>query len=219
MKIKGIIFDLDGTILDSTWVWRQIDIDFLGKHGFSVPDDYAEAIMAMSFREIAEYTVKRFGLSETPEAVMAEWKEMAKEVYSSKVKLRRGTKEVLRLLQKKGIPVGVATSNHAFLYEPCLRNNGVYEYFHSFTEVDEVGKGKNFPDVYIKAAEKMGCKPEECMVFEDIIPAMESARSGGFITVGVREKAWGYDSGQMRQSCDYELDEIHDAISLINEVE
>ena len=73
MKIEGVIFDLDGTLLDSTWVWSQIDTDFLKKRGFEVPKDYSTAIMAMGFEEVAKYTIKRFLLQETKEDVMAEW--------------------------------------------------------------------------------------------------------------------------------------------------
>ena len=79
MKIEGVIFDLDGTLLDSTWVWSQIDTDFLKKRGFEVPKDYSTAIMAMGFEEVAKYTIKRFLLQETKEDVMAEWDAMARE--------------------------------------------------------------------------------------------------------------------------------------------
>ena len=72
MKIKGAIFDLDGTLLDSMWVWNQVDIDFLGKRGFDVPPDYPKAIAAMSFHETAEYTIKRFDLKEKVKDVIAE---------------------------------------------------------------------------------------------------------------------------------------------------
>lgn len=219
MKIKGAIFDLDGTILDSVWVWRKVDIDFLGKYGFEVPADYSDKIMAMGFHQVAEYTIERFGLSKTAEEVMAEWNQMAMDMYATQVKLRPGTKELLQFLKEKGISAGVATSNCALLYEPCLRNNGIYEYFHSFTETEEVARGKDFPDIYIKAAEKLGCRPEECIVFEDIIPALQSARKGGFITIGVREKLWQHEDMLFVESCDYSIDEIYDAIPLINEME
>lgn len=218
MKLQGVIFDLDGTILDSTWVWSQIDIDFLGKHGFAVPEDYVDAITPMGFGDAAKYTIERFHLPSTPEEVMAEWNEMAMEAYSSKVELRPGTKEVLTWLQKEGIPAGVATSNNAALFEPCLRRNGVYEMFHSFTEISEVKRGKEFPDIYIKEAEKLGCEPVSCIVFEDILPALKSAGSGGFITVGVKEKAWRYLDEEFARSCDYQIEEIHDALALLNQL-
>ncbi|MCH5265717.1 MAG: HAD family phosphatase [Lachnospiraceae bacterium] len=214
--IKGAIFDLDGTLLDSTGVWGQIDIDFLGKHGHEVPPDYVEIITPMTFEETAIYTIERFHLSATPEEVMAEWNEMAYEAYANQVKIRAGTKEVLAWLQEQGIPAGVATSNIAPLFEPCLRRNGIYDYFHSFTETKEVERGKESPDIYIKAAEKLGCAPSECVVFEDILPAMKSAKKGGFITIGVRETTWNYEPEVLKGCCDYFIEEIHDALVLLN---
>ena len=216
MKIKGAIFDLDGTILDSCHVWKKVDADFLGKRGRNVPPDYAEAIIKMTFREAAEYTIERFELNENPEDVMAEWNQMALYQYSYEVPLRKGTKEVLAWFAEKKIPVGVATSNTSMLFEPCLKRNGVYEMFHSFTEVGEVSRGKEFPDIYIKEAEKLGCDPENCLVFEDIIPALKSAESGGFVTIGVVEPTWKYTEEELISCCYYKIDEIYDALVLLN---
>lgn len=219
MKIKGAIFDLDGTILDSTWVWRQVDEDFLGKYGFEVPDDYSDAIKAMGFEQVANYTIARFRLPLSASEVMAEWNEMAIQAYSHQVKLKPGTKELLLWLREQGIPAGVATSNTAQLFEPCLKNNGVYDLFHSFTEGNEVDRGKEFPDIYIEEAEKLGCEPSSCVVFEDIIPALRGAGSGGFLTIGVKEKAWGYEEEEFGNCCDYILCEISDAISLLKRLQ
>ncbi|MDN6802564.1 MAG: HAD hydrolase-like protein, partial [Bifidobacterium mongoliense] len=74
---KGAIFDLDGTLLDSMGVWDQVDADFLHARGFAVPDDYGAKVAAMEFRQIAEYTIHRFQLDDTPEALMAEWNSRA----------------------------------------------------------------------------------------------------------------------------------------------
>ena len=90
MKIEGVIFDLDGTLLDSTWVWSQIDTDFLKKRGFEVPKEYSTAIMAMGIEEVAKYTIKRFLLQETKEDVIAEWDAMARDAYAHDVKLKKG---------------------------------------------------------------------------------------------------------------------------------
>lgn len=218
MDIQGVIFDLDGTLLDSTWVWTQIDKDFLGKHGFEVPDDYSQAVSSMGFADVAAYTIERFGLKATKEEVMAEWNAMAHEAYARRIQVKPGTVELLQWLKAEGIPAGIATSNSASLFEPCLRNNNVYELFHSFTETGDVDRGKEFPDVYIRAAEKLGAEPGHCLVFEDIIPALRGARKGGFITVGVREPKWMYSQEEFRASCDYTVEEIHDAIALLNRI-
>lgn len=215
MEIKGVIFDLDGTLLDSTWVWKRVDEEFLGKHGFEVPEDYSDAIKAMGFEQVADYTIQRFGLALTAAEVMADWNQMAIRAYSEEVRIRPGTKELLLWLKSQGIPAGVATSNISMLFEPCLKQNGIYDLFHSFTEVNEVERAKEFPDIYIKAAEKMGCEPAACVVFEDIIPALKGARRGGFITVGVRENAWNYEDEFFSSNCDYKIDEISDAIALL----
>lgn len=214
MKIKGVIFDLDGTILDSTWVWSQIDHDFLGAHGFDVPPDYAQAIISMGFEDVAKYTITRFHLNETTEEVIAEWNRMAQEAYECKVKVKPGTRELLSCLKEKGIKAGIATSNSASLFVPCLKANHIYDLFHSYTETGDVSRGKEFPDVYIKQAEKMGCKPQECIVFEDIIPALHGARTGGFTTVGVRENKWKYTEDEFRANCDYIVTELTEALPL-----
>ena len=195
MKIKGAIFDLDGTLLDSMWVWEQVDMDFLGSRGFDVPEDYQKAIAAMGFRETAEYTIKRFGLNEQAEDVIQEWNDMAQRMYHERVTIKPYVRETLEAFREKGIGLGVATASYASLFEKCLRRNGIYEYFHAFTETKEVRRGKGFPDIYIRAAEKqIGCAPQECVVFEDIHPAILAARAGGFFTVAVydgkSEHAW-----------------------------
>ncbi len=217
MKIEGVIFDLDGTLLDSTWVWSQIDTDFLKKRGFEVPKDYSTAIMAMGFEEVAKYTIKRFLLQETKEDVMAEWDAMARDAYAHDVKLKKGAKELLLWLKKQDIKMSVATSNSASLFEPCLKNLGIYDFFHSFTETGDVKRGKEFPDVYLKAAEKMGVNPSNCFVFEDILPAVLGAKKGGFQTVLVREPKWNYAKEDFDLICDYAVDEIDEAISLLNQ--
>ncbi len=217
MKIKGAIFDLDGTLLDSTWLWHQIDIDFLGSRGFEVPPDYVEIITPMEFREVALYTIERFHLPEEPEAIMAEWNQMAKDAYTNQIQMKTGTKEVLEELKKNGVRMVVATSNISDLFIPCLKRNGIYEYFDAFTECSEVGKSKKFPDVYIEAAEKIHCKPEECVVFEDIVEALETAKGCGFTTICARDAAWQYDEDALKEAADFQIQQISDALSLLNQ--
>lgn len=215
MKIKGAIFDLDGTILDSTWVWSKVDEDFLNGHGFEVPEDYSRAVSTMGFSEVAAYTIERFSLTASVEEVLAEWNRMAKDAYANEVELKPGTRELLQYLQKREIPAGIATSNSASLFEACLRNRGILDMFHSYTETGDVKRGKNFPDVYIKEAEKLGCRPEECVVFEDIIPALLAAKKGGFITVGVMENKWEYDRAEFAGCCDYVIQKPFEAVEIV----
>ena len=106
---KGAIFDLDGTLLDSMGVWDQVDVDFLAKRGFEVPDDYMQKVAAMQFRQIAEYTIARFNLSDTPEALMEEWDHMARVMYATVVEAKPYAREYLESLKASGAKLAVAT--------------------------------------------------------------------------------------------------------------
>lgn len=212
MEIKGAIFDLDGTLLDSMWVWNQVDIDFLGKRGFDVPPDYPKAIAAMGFHETAEYTIKRFGLKEKVKDVIAEWDRMAAQMYHERVQIKPYVREVLEWMRQQGIHLGVATASYRTLFEPCLRRNGVFEYFEAVTETSEVERGKGFPDIYIKVAEKMNCLPEECLVFEDITKGIEAAGNGGFRTVAVYDPAAQAEWEENVKKADYHIVEFKELL-------
>lgn len=186
--IKGAIFDLDGTLLDSLWVWRDVDINFLGKRNITVSDEYVKAICTMGFEGAADYTIEQFGLDETPEEVIAEWFALAVEEYSDHVELKPGAKEYLSYLKNSGIKLAVATSSDPGLYEPALKNNGIYELFDEIVSVCEVERDKSYPDIYEEAARRLALQPSECMVFEDILKGIRSAKQGGFRTVAVYDE-------------------------------
>ena len=211
MERKGAIFDLDGTLLDSVWVWGGVDERFLGSRGFEVPEDYQRTIAAMSFRETAEYTIGRFRLKETAEEIIREWNGLAVRTYHEEVCIKPGVREMLETLSQKGIRLGIATASHASLYGQCLKRNGVYDYFSSFTETGEVERGKGFPDIYIKAAEKLGCSPVECVVFEDLHQGILSAKAGGFCTVGVYEEDLSYAWGDVVRDADFSIRSFEEA--------
>lgn len=202
MKIKGAIFDLDGTLLDSMWVWEKVDHDFLGSRGFEVPPDYQKAIAAMGFRETAQYTIERFQLEEREEDIIREWNDMAARTYHEAVNIKPYVRELLEKMERDGIRLGVATASYASLFETCLKRNGIYNYFQAFTETREVVRGKGFPDIYIRAAEKIGCAPEECVVFEDIHQGILAAKEGGFYTVGVYEDKSAYSWADIVRDAD-----------------
>lgn len=185
MRFDAAIFDLDGTLLDSMGVWEKIDTDFLAKRGFEVPPDYIGEICARSFREAADYTIHRFSLPETADALIAEWHQMAVYEYGHNIGLKPYAKAYLSLLRGKDIHLGIATSLPAVLYEPALANNGIFGMFDVICSTDEVARGKEFPDVFLSAAKKLRVMPERCLAFEDILPAICSAKQAGMRVYGV----------------------------------
>jgi HAD superfamily hydrolase (TIGR01509 family) len=179
-NFKGVIFDLDGTLIESGDVWTQIDIDFLGKRGFAVPENYGKAVSAMDFRQAAVYTKELFSLPETIEEIAAEWRDMAIWHYTHDIDPVKGAPEFVRKLHSKGVKLALATASSRELYEPVLKRCGMYEYFSEFVTTSQVERGKGFPDIYLLAAKLLGEKPEDCAVFEDIPEGVNAAKTGGF---------------------------------------
>ncbi len=198
LDFEAAIFDLDGTLLDSMWVWEKIDIDFLDKRGFTVPVDYVTEITSKTFRETAEYTIDLFGLDETPEQIMSEWNQMAIDMYSNYVFLKPNAREYLLFLKEQGIKLGTATSLPGMLSEPALKNNGIYHLFDAFTTTDEVSRGKQHPDIYLLAAEKLNVSPGSCIVFEDILLGIKGIIAAGMRPYGVYDEYSKHDQAEIQ---------------------
>lgn len=183
--IRGAIFDLDGTLLDSMGIWGKIDERFLAKRGIPLPKDYVEAVTPMTYPEAASYTVARFSLPESPQEIIREWIALSEQAYRCEIPLKPYGKEYLTALKQRGVRLAVATAQMPELYEPALQSNGVYGLFDAFAHLGEVKRGKGFPDVYLLASRRLGLSPCDCVVFEDIADGIRGAKAGGFHTCGV----------------------------------
>lgn len=188
MDFNAAIFDLDGTILDSMDVWEHIDIQFLKKRKLPVPENYVTEICARSFEEAAQYTIDLFGLQETVEGIIEEWNNMAVEEYSNHVGLLPHALDYLLRLKEHGIKLAVATGLPEKLYMPCLKNNSILELFDALCSTDEVQRGKEYSDVFELAARKLGVAPEHCIVFDDVLPAIKSAKAARMLAGGIYDK-------------------------------
>ena len=186
-NIKGVIFDLDGTLVDSMWIWTQIDIDYLKMKGHQMPSDLRDNIVHLSFSQTAAYFKERFNISDSIDTILTDWHNMAFNHYSKNVKLKAGVKEFLNKLKDRNIKIALATSNSVPLLEACLKNNEIYDYFDSITTTDEVSRGKDYPDVYLLAASKINVTPENCLVFEDILPAVQGAKAANMKVIAVKD--------------------------------
>ena len=202
VKMKAYIFDLDGTLLDSTDIWKNIDVEFLKKRGIEIPRDYIDTVLSMSFPEAADYTIKRFALPDSAPGLMRKWNDMAVYAYGNTVRMKPNAKEYLLALRERGAKLAVATSLPAGLYGPALRNHGIYDWFDALCSTDEVGCGKTRPDVFLLAANKLGVPPCGCVVFEDILAAVKSAKSIGMTVYGVYDKASQSDWEQIKETAD-----------------
>ena len=200
--IKGVIFDLDGTLLDSLHVWRDVDIRFFAKRSLPMPNDYLHNVKVLDLYDAAIYTKTTFSLPESPEELMREWLDMVKEEYTLHVDLKPYAKDFVKSLAEHGLKLGVATSSAEELFLPCLKRHGIAEYFSAFTETKEAARGKEFPDPYLLAAQKIGVAPENCAVFEDILVGVKSAKKGGFYTVAVADHFSAADEKALQDEAD-----------------
>lgn len=187
-NIKGAIFDLDGTLVDSMWVWNKIDIDYLKSKGHSLPQNLNSEICHLSFTQTANYFKKKFNIPDSIDTILNDWNTLAYKYYSENIKLKDGVKEFLDKLKENNIKIALATSNSIPLLEVCLKSNGIYDYFDSITTTDEVYNGKNCPDVYLLAAKKLNVNPKNCIVFEDILPAIKGAKAADMTVIAVSDK-------------------------------
>ena len=201
-NIKAAIFDLDGTLINSMSLWDQIDIDYLTSKNIPVPDDLNDEISHLSFNQVAVYFKERFKLEDSLDDIKNTWNTMAYDHYSSDITLKDGVVEFLDFLKKSNIKIGLATSNSTELLEASLKFNKIYDYFDAITITDEVSIGKHEPDVYLLAAKKLNVKPEECIVFEDILPAVKGAKKAGMKVIAVEDECSVLDKDDIIKNSD-----------------
>ena len=187
---KAAIFDLDGTLVDSMWLWDKIDTTYLNSLGIDKPSDLKKEITHLSFDKTAEYFKKRFNIPNSIESILKTWYNMSYNEYTNNIKLKPGAKEFLEYLSNKGVKIGLATSNSMILVETCLKSNNIFNLFDKITLTSEVSRDKSFPDVYLLAAEKLNVSPKDCIVFEDILPAIHGAKSAGMKVIAVNDEPY-----------------------------
>lgn len=201
MDYKAVIFDLDGTLIDSNSVWEKIDRIILNKWGIHCTDAFVHKLAALTYEEVAE-EMRKLGVVLTTDELIAECNELAIKEYRYNIFVKDGVKEYLEYLKKNGIKIALATASPKSLYEPVLRNNCVYNYFDVFCTTEDAGKSKDYPDIYLLAASEMGVSPEECIVFEDVLKGIVSAKNAGMYTIGVFDKYSNEDIITLRMTSD-----------------
>lgn len=200
---QAVIFDLDGTLVNSMWVWHDIDIEYLGRYGFAVPDDLVKVIEGMSFTETAQYFKKRFLIADSIEDIKKEWNQMAFDKYASAVPLKPGVKDFLFQLKEAGIKTGIASSNSRELIMACLKNHQIEGYFDCITTACDVAKGKPAPDIYLNVAKTLGTEPGKCLVFEDIPMGILAGKNAGMQVCAVEDEHSADQREEIRRLADF----------------
>ena len=214
---RAAIFDLDGTLIDSMEIWREVDESFFARRGKPVPRGYQESIAHLGMQECAKYTVAQYLPNESEEAIVAEWRSLSLALYQaadSEKYFKPGAAELLHRLHGAGMRLCVATASSPELFLPILRAGGVEPLFDAFMTVEEAGKNKSFPDIFLRSSERLGVPPAQCVVFEDNLVALRAANAAGMMTVGVFDDASRASHAAMRAEADCFIEDFHAAFRL-----
>ena len=184
---KGAIFDMDGTLMDSMWIWRDIDIEYLGRFGIALPEDLQAKIEGLSFAETAVYFQEHFGITDSIEKIQSDWNDMAIDFYRHRIGMKKGARELLTQMKERGMKIGIATSNSVELTEECLAANGVADLFDTVRTSRDTPRGKPFPDIYLSVADEWGIAPEDLIVFEDIPNGAIAGKRAGMEVIAVAD--------------------------------
>lgn len=203
---KAVIFDLDGTLIDSMWLWKEIDVEYLARFHIPYPEDLPDGIGGMSFSETASFFRERFGISRSVEEIMADWNEMAAYKYTHEVPLKPGVRRYLEELKRQGFATGIATSNSRELVAKVLYALEIDSYFDEIRTSCEVGKGKPAPDIYLSVAGSLCADPLECLVFEDVLEGIQAGKNAGMEVCAVQDAYSDYQMAEKRKLADYFLE-------------
>lgn len=200
---KAVIFDLDGTLVDSMWMWKSIDIEFLGVRGIVCPDDLEREIEGMSFTETAFYFKERFHLEESLDAIKGIWTDMSLDKYKNEVPLKPGAGEFLAYLASQGIHTGIATSNGREMVDAVIESLKIGKYFKIVATSCEVAAGKPAPDIYLKVAKELDVLPSQCLVFEDVPAGILAGKRAGMTVCAVDDEFSRALEDEKRELADY----------------
>ena len=200
--MKGAIFDVDGTILDSMGTWVDIDTAFFAAHNITITPEQSAQYQDMTFEESLS-RMQRDYLPDMSEAEMrCELMQMAADAYANTIPAKPGVCEFMHKLHNDGIKIAIATSGFKELCQSAFKRLGIFDIIDTYAFSSEVGCNKSNPDIYLLAAERLGLDPSECTVYEDIITGITSAGAAGFGTVAIYDKTSAHDKDRLLRHSD-----------------
>lgn len=208
--IKGVIFDVDGTLFDSMGAWHDSGYNVLKSLGIDADKRIGDIFFSMTMDEVIDYIKENFSVNESRDFLKNGIHNQVEYAYRNEIELKPGVMRILDWMKDSKIPATIATSTDRFLIEIGLAHLGIEDYFDEIYTATEVGKGKNYPDIFQLAMDKMGTKPEETWLFEDGLYSMITAKAYGMPVVGVYDKVSHDDQEAIKQVADIYLEDLRD---------
>lgn len=204
--IKGAIFDIDGTVIDSMPMWDRAGVVFLEKHGIKGDEDLGKILFPLTIDDTALYIKKHYNLAMSSDEIKREINDIMREFYRREAHFKKGMKELLKEMHDGKIIMSVATSTDRDVFMPCLKRLGIVEYFDEIYTCTEVGKSKSEPDIFYRAMAKMGTKPEHTWLFEDGLYSAKTAKKLGIKIVGVYDETSRHDWEELSNLADLTIE-------------
>ena len=208
--MKAVIFDLDGTLVDSIGVWKRVDDIVLARYGVNADDLYREEIKMLTYMQCIEYIIEKFKIEKTAAELEKEFTAEALHEYGNNIRLKKGVKEFLEKIKQNGIKTAVLTSCRREMCEAVLKNNGIENYFDAVIYCEELGVNKSSEEAYIFTAKYINEEPSTCVVFEDLAKACESARKAGMTVIGIDDEENMGERQLLEKVCDDIIEDFSD---------
>lgn len=205
--IKGAIFDLDGTLLDSMYIWSEIGLKFLKNEGITPPPGVEDEFVTMSLVQAAEFYIKNYAPEKKVMDIVESINALIQDFYFEQVLLKPGVKEFLDYLKNKGVKMCVATATDKYMVEKALQRNGIDMYFSEIFTCGTVGAGKDTAVIYDKSLEHLGTDKEYTFVFEDALYAIKTAHEAGYNLVGINDVSEKAAPEEVKTFCDYYIND------------
>lgn len=200
--MKGIIFDVDGVLLDSMPIWTNAGARYLQTCGVTAQDHLGEILFSMTLSEGAFYLQKNYVPKVSIEEIERGILDQIRSYYCIAPTLKEGAREVLEFFDRKEIPMVIATSTNRDLIECAFEILQIKRYFQKIFTCSEIGRGKSKPDIFIAAMKQLQTEPSETWLFEDGLYSVKTAKKIGLKVVGVYDKQSQNDQTELQQSSD-----------------
>ena len=212
--IRGVIFDLDGTLLDSMTIWEDVAANYLRSRGVIPRPDLNEELSALGGHEIPGYFQTEYGIEASIMEIKYGIQKLLEEFYFFKASLKAGVADVLQALNSRGIMMCIATATDRRLVEPALERCGIIGYFVRVFTCGEEETSKSSPDIYLRAAACLGTEIADTLVVEDALYAIVSAKRAGFPVAGVYDITAEDQQDEIKKWCDYYCISIDELLNL-----